>query len=197
MYLCFQFYRSSRCGSGKRPLGQPGSPPSASSNWSGVGWPNASWNCPEPGDAIWIVAGKGHNGDDARAALPGLSDRSVTLLDVSDPRQGREEFLKRIQRDAGCPPRWIIDALFGIGLNRPLDDQWRELIDALNNSGVPILAVDVPSGLNADTGQPEGAAIKAELTLTVGAPKAGLLRGACLHGTGGGAFRRGPGGVFI
>jgi NAD(P)H-hydrate epimerase len=134
------------------------------------------------GDAIWIVAGPGHNGDDGRAALPGLNDRNVVLFDVTDPRQGRGEFLEKIQSCGGHPPRWIVDALFGIGLNRPLDDPWRQLIDALNNSGVPILAVDVPSGLNADTGQPEGGAIRAELTLTVGAPKAGLLRGSAFTG---------------
>ncbi len=130
-----------------------------------------------PGDAIWVVAGPGHNGDDARAALPGLSDREVVLFNIADPVQGRDEFLKKIQSCAGHRPSWIVDALFGIGLNRPLDAQWLQLIDALNNSGVPILAVDVPSGLNADTGEPQGAAIRAELTLTVGAPKIGLLRG--------------------
>ncbi len=134
-----------------------------------------------PRDSIWIVAGKGHNGDDARAAMPGLGNRSVTLFEVRDPRKGSDEFLGKIQRD-GARPRWIIDALFGIGLSRPLDDQWRELIDTLNNSGVPILAVDVPSGLNADTGEPEGAAIKADLTLTVGAPKVGLLKAPVFTG---------------
>jgi NAD(P)H-hydrate epimerase len=135
-----------------------------------------------PGDAIWIIAGKGHNGDDARAALAGLSDRNVVLLNVTDPRQGRSEFLEKIQSCASHPPSWIVDALFGIGLSGTLDDQWRQLIDALNNSGVPILAVDVPSGLNADSGQPQGAAIQAELTLTVGAPKAGLLKGPAFTG---------------
>jgi ADP-dependent NAD(P)H-hydrate dehydratase / NAD(P)H-hydrate epimerase len=50
------------------------------------------------------------------------------------------------------------------------------LIDQLNQSASPVLAVDVPSGLNADSGLPEGAAVHAMLTITVGAPKAGLLR---------------------
>ena len=135
-----------------------------------------------PGDAVWIVAGKGHNGDDGRAALPALSDRNVVLINVTDPRQGEDEFLEKLQSCAGQRPRWIVDALFGIGLTRALDDQWRQLIDALNNSGAPILAVDVPSGLNADTGEPEGAAIQAALTLTVGAPKAGLLKGPAFTG---------------
>jgi ADP-dependent NAD(P)H-hydrate dehydratase / NAD(P)H-hydrate epimerase len=135
-----------------------------------------------PGDAIWIIAGKGHNGDDARAALPGLRERNVVLMNVTDPLQGRDDFLEKIQNRAGQRPTWIVDALFGIGLSRPLDDQWRQLIDTLNDAGSPILAVDVPSGLNADTGQREGAAIRAEITLTVGAPKIGLLKGTGFAG---------------
>jgi NAD(P)H-hydrate epimerase len=66
--------------------------------------------------------------------------------------------------------------LFGIGLSRPLDDGWKKFIAAVNESKIPVLAVDVPSGLNADTGQPQGAAIEATVTLTVGAPKIGMLQ---------------------
>jgi NAD(P)H-hydrate epimerase len=72
-------------------------------------------------------------------------------------------------------PRLVVDGLFGIGLNRPLDGPWKTLIGAINQSGLPVLSVDVPSGLNADNGQAEGAAIRANVTLTVGAPKRGLL----------------------
>jgi NAD(P)H-hydrate epimerase len=74
-------------------------------------------------------------------------------------------------------PALIIDGLFGIGLNRPLADEWNKFIEAVNRSGIPILAVDVPSGLNADTGDPitPGAAIEAAVTVTIGAPKTGLL----------------------
>ena len=71
----------------------------------------------------------------------------------------------------------IIDGLFGIGLDRPLTDDWKKFIEAVNESGIPVLAVDVPSGLNADTGEPTspGVAIEAAVTLTIGAPKTGLL----------------------
>ena len=75
-------------------------------------------------------------------------------------------------------PKLLIDGLFGIGLNRPLDGAWKTLIDTVNQSGLPVLSVDVPSGLNADNGQVEGAAIRADVTLTVGAPKRGLLQAA-------------------
>jgi ADP-dependent NAD(P)H-hydrate dehydratase / NAD(P)H-hydrate epimerase len=136
----------------------------------------------QPGDAIWIIAGRGHNGDDARAAQPHLLDRTVLLTNIHDPRHGLAEFSQRLQSHGLRRPRWIVDALFGIGLNRPLDEDWRNLIDAMNACGLPILAVDVPSGLNADTGATEGTAIKATLTLTLGAPKKGLLEASDLTG---------------
>jgi NAD(P)H-hydrate epimerase len=125
------------------------------------------------GDAIWILAGKGHNGDDARAIAPHLAERDTLVIDVTDPAQGLAEFSRHLQARA---PRWIIDGLFGIGLNRPLDSAWRALIEAVNATDLPVLAIDVPSGLNADTGMAEGAAVKAALTLTLAAPKTGLLK---------------------
>jgi hydroxyethylthiazole kinase-like uncharacterized protein yjeF len=135
-----------------------------------------------PGDAIWIIAGKGHNGDDGRAAQSHLSDRNVLLTNIDDPRLGLAEFSQRLHTQGFRRVRWIVDALFGIGLNRPLNEDWRKLIEAINGSGIPILAVDVPSGLNADTGATEGAAIKAALTLTLGAPKRGLLEAPAFTG---------------
>ena len=130
-----------------------------------------------PGDTILILAGRGHNGDDARAARRRiLPRRKVALVEAADPRTAAREFSRRIQPAPGrARPRLVVDGLFGIGLNRPLDGPWKTLIDTVNQSGLPVLSVDVPSGLNADNGQVEGAAIRAEVTLTVGAPKRGLL----------------------
>ncbi len=135
-----------------------------------------------PGDAIWIIAGKGHNGDDARAAQAHLTERNVLLTNIEDPRQGLAEFSQRLHTQGLRRVKWIVDALFGIGLNRPLDEDWCKLIEAINACGIPILAVDVPSGLNADTGQTERGAIKAALTLTLGAPKRGLLEAPAFTG---------------
>lgn len=122
-------------------------------------------------DRILVLAGAGHNGDDGRAAVAHLLNRRVKLLDVADPAAGFEELERLFQKR----PRLIIDALFGIGLNRPLAPAWVKLIERINASEIPVLAVDVPSGLNAATGKPEGAAIEAAVTLTVGAVKRGLL----------------------
>src|SRR5436305_914754 len=72
-------------------------------------------------------------------------------------------------------PTLLIDGLFGIGINRPLSADWVRFIERIKHTNAKILAVDVTSGLNGDTGEPQGAAIRATVTLTVGAPKAGML----------------------
>jgi hydroxyethylthiazole kinase-like uncharacterized protein yjeF len=124
-----------------------------------------------PGDLILVLAGKGHNGDDARQSSQSLSDREVYLINVTEPEASLTEFLSQLS----LQPALIIDGLFGIGLNRPLAKDWIKLIEQINGSGIPILSIDVPSGLNADTGQPQGTAIHAWVTLTLAAPKRGLL----------------------
>jgi NAD(P)H-hydrate epimerase len=122
-------------------------------------------------DLILLLAGKGHNGDDVRAAAEHLDNRRVEQLDIASP----EADLQRLDQSLRLKPALVIDGLFGIGLNRPLDDGWEKFIATVNQSKVPVLAVDVPSGINADTGETFGAAIEAAVTLTVGAPKTGLL----------------------
>ena len=125
-----------------------------------------------PGESVLIVAGKGHNGDDARFAAEHLAERRVEVLDVLDPR---EDFLKLEQRLA-MSPALLIDGLFGIGMNRPLGGDWVQVIERINAAKSKVLAVDLPSGLNGNTGEPQPAAVEASVTLTVGAPKVGLLR---------------------
>jgi len=126
----------------------------------------------KPNDSILILAGKGHNGDDARCAREELTDRRVQILDVTDA----ETDLPRLESLLRSRPAWLIDGLFGIGINRPLDLAWIKFIERINATKLPVLAIDVPSGLNADSGEPDGAAIEAAVTLTVGAPKIGLLQ---------------------
>jgi hydroxyethylthiazole kinase-like uncharacterized protein yjeF len=125
-----------------------------------------------PGDRVLLLAGKGHNGDDVRAAQPHLTDRQVELIEIPEPRAA----MAALHRALATPPALVVDGLFGIGLDRPLDDGWLALIVALNSAQCRILAVDVPSGLNADSGEPQPEAVRAEVTLTLGAPKLGLLQ---------------------
>lgn len=71
---------------------------------------------------------------------------------------------------------WIVDGLLGTGLTRPVEGDLLEVIEAVNRSGKPVMALDLPSGLDADEGVPLGAAIRATLTATFVAPKLGFSR---------------------
>ncbi len=126
------------------------------------------------GDTILFLLGKGHNGDDARAAAKQLEGRRAAALEMFFP----DTDLLPLEQALREEPALIVDGLFGIGLNRPLSEEWQKIITAINASRIPVLAVDVPSGLNADTGETFGAAINAAITLTIGAPKMGLLTAA-------------------
>ena len=69
---------------------------------------------------------------------------------------------------------WIVDGLFGTGLARPIENLNRSVIEAINESGKPIMALDVPSGLDADSGKPLGTAVRAIATATFAAAKLGF-----------------------
>ena len=81
----------------------------------------------------------------------------------------------------------IVDALFGIGLSRPIRGDDMELVQKINGSGVPVVAVDIPSGVHTDTGKEMGIAVRADHTVSFTAYKAGLLLGegrtcsGCVH----------------
>ena len=123
------------------------------------------------GDFVLLLAGKGHNGDDVRAAQNLLPDRRVELLNVGEPQND----LPKLDALLAQRPTLVVDGLFGIGLKRPLDADWVKFVEHVNAAARPVLAVDVPSGLNADIGAPLGDAIRATVTLTIGAAKAGLF----------------------
>ena len=123
------------------------------------------------GDTILFLVGKGHNGDDARAAAKQLEGRRAEVLEMFLP----DSDLLPLEQALHDKPAFVVDGLFGIGLNRALSEAWQKIIAAINASKIPVLAIDVPSGLNADTGEHFGACIEAAVTLTGGAPKAGMF----------------------
>ena len=129
------------------------------------------------GDTILILAGKGHNGDDARSAREHLENRQVTAVEITNA----ETDFAKVEAALNSRPVLVIDGLFGIGIDRPLDASWIKLINRINAAKLTVLAVDVPSGLNADSGEAQGAAIEAAVTLTVGAPKTGLVKHEAAH----------------
>jgi hydroxyethylthiazole kinase-like uncharacterized protein yjeF len=127
---------------------------------------------------IMVVAGRGNNGGDGFVAAAELAARgrdvSVILLCERDSLQGDAALAARGWKYPVLPfnpqaigkPALIIDALFGAGLNRPVKGDPLEMIDAINANGAPVLAVDLPSGINGTTGAVMGAAINAVETVT-------------------------------
>ena len=127
---------------------------------------------------IVVVAGRGNNGGDGFVAAAELAARgrevSVILLCERDSLQGDAALAARGWKYPVLPfnpqaigkPALIIDALFGAGLNRPVKGDPLEMIEAINANGAPVLAVDLPSGVNGTTGAVMGAAINAAETVT-------------------------------
>jgi NAD(P)H-hydrate epimerase len=83
-----------------------------------------------------------------------------------------------------APGSWVVDALFGTGLNRSIDASLDASIAAFNASEHPILSIDIPSGLDCDTGEPIGPTVRATHTATFVAPKRGFLNPASKQWTG-------------
>jgi NAD(P)H-hydrate epimerase len=127
------------------------------------------------GDPVLVLVGRGNNGADATVAEQHLAERDSVLLRFESP-QAFETLQQWLESQRGNRRALIIDGLFGIGLNRPLEGRWREAVEMVNACGLRLVAVDVPSGLNADTGEPMGAALEADVTVTLGAVKTGLIR---------------------
>ncbi|HON93516.1 MAG TPA: NAD(P)H-hydrate epimerase [Sedimentisphaerales bacterium] len=108
---------------------------------------------------------------DARINLDVL-ERLGHRVECVDPlSEGAEASIRRFGGDASL----IVDALFGTGLRGQLRPEYLAVVEAVNALGRPILAVDIPSGLDCDTGRPLGAAIRAAYTVTFVAVKKGFL----------------------
>jgi NAD(P)H-hydrate epimerase len=118
---------------------------------------------------VYLLASASTIEGDARVNLTALDAVGVPVVDVSDP-DGWASYLSEI----GAADV-VVDALFGTGLARPLEGRWQTVVRDLNACGVPIVSVDLPSGLSADTTRPIGETIDASLTVTLGAPKLPLM----------------------
>lgn len=111
-------------------------------------------------DRLVFLIGKGNNGGDGRVAADILKQRGYDVVTVSPGE-------KPVRGD------WVIDALFGIGLDRPVEGWYAEVIEAVNACGGKVLAIDIPSGLSSDTGKPLGMAMRATITASLGGLKLG------------------------
>jgi len=133
-----------------------------------------------PGDRVVVVAGPGNNGNDARACAESIRDRETILVQVTDPVVA----IDRLQELMLEPAALILDGVFGIGLSRPVEGPWADLLLTLNRLRGFRVALDVPSGLDADRGVPLGTAVQADETWTLGAPKLGLIASTAAAHTG-------------
>jgi ADP-dependent NAD(P)H-hydrate dehydratase / NAD(P)H-hydrate epimerase len=146
----------------------------------------AAMDLVEEGPVV-VVAGRGNNGGDGFVAAAELAARgrevSVILLCERDSLQGDAASAARGWKFPVLPfnpqaigrPALIIDALFGAGLNRPVKEEPHDMIEAINANGAPVLSVDLPSGINGDTGAVMGVAVRATETVTFFRRKPGHL----------------------
>ena len=141
---------------------------------------------------ITLLCGAGNNGGDGYvlARLARADGLDVTLFQLGDVSRlgadakgmleawlgmgGRLEAFQELPRRSDV----IVDALLGIGLERPVEGEWARAVRAVNAQRAPVLAIDIPTGLHADTGRVLGTAIRAAATLSFIGLKQGLFTGA-------------------
>lgn len=139
--------------------------------------------------SVLVVSGSGNNGADGLAVARILYQRGfdVKILLVSD-KEGTKEYavqksivenmgMSLVNKVADATYDYIVDAIFGIGLSREITGDYKEVIDAINRIHSYKVAVDIPSGINASTGEVMGVAVKADKTVTFGYNKIGMLCG--------------------
>lgn len=141
---------------------------------------------------ICVVAGTGNNGADGLACARMLAEAGFDVsIYICEGNHHSELFDKQLSIINSLNEQFnnictitdeylsdydlYIDAMFGIGLNRELSDEYQELIIDINESEADIISVDIPSGLNATTGEVMGSCIEADYTVTFGAYKTGLF----------------------
>ena len=143
---------------------------------------------------VVVVAGKGNNGGDGMVAARALMAeqvpvRAILLVRASalkgDAARAHAEFVKaggtvveaageaELDGAMGARTGVIVDAIFGTGLNAEVTGLARHAIEAMNHAGAPVLAIDIASGANSDSGAVMGAAVRAALTVTFGFAKFG------------------------
>jgi NAD(P)H-hydrate epimerase len=140
--------------------------------------------------STYVVCGRGNNGGDGLAAarhlhrwgrLSGVACTEAGAL--AGPAAEEAHALRALGVELAAEPapggaQLIVDALLGTGLSRPAEGRIAEWIEVVNSSGCRVVSVDVPSGLDADTGLAGGPCVRAAVTVTLGLPKPGLLQAA-------------------
>jgi NAD(P)H-hydrate epimerase len=148
---------------------------------------------------VVVCCGKGNNGGDGLVIARHLANRAIptrVLLFAPADQLAQDaavqwHIVQRLRLPAQvwsgddvqlqsvlAGAEWIVDALFGTGLRGPMRPPFNRIAELINASGKPVLAVDIPSGLDAETGLPMGATVRATHTITFVAPKVGFQQPA-------------------
>ncbi len=112
------------------------------------------------GGRVLVCVGKGNNGEDGKIVAEILKRKHGFTVAILNVYNG---FLKLLERKYDI----IVDGIFGTGLSREITGKYFEAIEKINNSGAKIVSIDIPSGLNGDTGLPMGISVKANLTVAI------------------------------
>ncbi|MDX1741447.1 MAG: NAD(P)H-hydrate epimerase, partial [Rhodothermales bacterium] len=147
--------------------------------------------------SVCCLCGKGNNAGDALVVARLLADAGADVVvqmvagvdDLSPDAQSNLKLLEAIRDEDPLTSIQIeegvdfqdrgfdlaVDGLLGTGLSSPLREPFEGVVNSLNHSGIPVVAIDVPTGLNSDTGEVMGVSVIADLTVTMGALKQGLV----------------------
>ena len=147
------------------------------------------------GKSFAVICGVGNNGGDGLVIARKIHSMGgkARVIILSDPAKykGAAKLNYEVARKINLPLQSfesieqvknelaradaIVDAIFGTGLDREVGGHYRDVIEAINRSEKPVFAVDIPSGINGDTGKVMGCAVRADFTITFGLPKLGNL----------------------
>jgi len=151
----------------------------------------------DAGRGVLVLVGKGNNGGDGLAAarLLAAAQVPVTVLLLApvaelspDARRNHDRLPQAVTLLISSRRDWLtalteaadgadllVDAIFGTGIKPPLREEWSDLLRAINDLGLPCVAADVPSGVDGNDGRVDPVAVAADVTVTMGLPKLGLL----------------------
>ncbi len=155
-------------------------------------------NCVQDLEKVLVVCGNGNNGGDGiltALMLAADEDCDCSIMLIGDREHISHETAKNIKiaESRGIlfvdNPDFnsytlIIDAIFGIGLSRPVEGRIAEVIEKINRASAPVVSIDIPSGISADTGRILGTAVKADVTVAIETVKTGHVTGEGINCTG-------------
>lgn len=158
--------------------------------------------CEEDGQPVLILCGNGNNGGDGVAIARILYERGVNVVFCMTGLPDLQPETAKEKLSADCLAQYrsaraygilqitytqaicglqahdfpvVVDAMFGVGLSRPLREHDAKMVVAVNESGAKVLAVDMPTGIHADTGAVMGCAVQADMTVTFAFAKRGQI----------------------